>query len=111
MGSLRRALRLWTDLAHRGTGAEPFSVRFTYVCRSEARARRLAAALRRGLACAAAMTTPSSRPRSASWHVHGRTRALPQSLANLQQLSNWLRELAERHQVSLIRLTLARPAA
>lgn len=107
VGSLRSALRLWKDVAHGDTSAEPYSVQFTYTCRSEARAFRVATALRRRLACAAAQIVPSGRSRSELWHVQGRTHAQLQSLPNLEQLSNWLRELAGSHQVSLVRVTLA----
>lgn len=107
VGSLRSALKLWEGVAHGVMSAAPYSVHFTYTCRSEARALRVAAALRRGMACAAAQTVPSSRPLSELWHVQGRSHALPQSLANLEQLSNWLRHLAGSHQVSLVRVTLA----
>ncbi len=106
IGSLRNARRLWEGLARSRTGAGPYSVAFTYACPNEARALRVATALRRRLACAAALAAPSGRPRSELWHVRGRTHALPQSLANIEQISNWLRDLAASHQVTLIRLTL-----
>lgn len=107
IGSLRNAVRLWEGMSFGEQGADPFSIRFTFTCRGESRANRVAAALRRRLACAAAVAVPSSRPASGLWHVQGRTHALPQSLANLEQLSNWLRDLAASHQVSLVRVTLA----
>lgn len=105
IGSLRNARRLWESLPH-GTGT-PICMCFTLACRNEARAVRVATALRRRLTCAAAAIVPSSRPRSELWHVQGRTHALPQSLAVIEQSSNWLRDVAASHQVSLIRLTLA----
>ena len=107
IGSLRRALGLWATAASGSLSAEPSGLQFTFACRSEARATRVATALRRRQACAAARTVPSSRPGSELWHVQGRTHALPQTLANLEQLSNWLRDLAASHQVALVRLTLA----
>jgi hypothetical protein len=105
-GSLRNALKLWTDVAN-DVGAAPYGVRFTFTCRSEARADRVVVALRRRLACASARTMPSGRAGSGLWHVQGRTHPLPQSLANLEQVSNWLRELAGSHQVRLVRVSLA----
>ena len=107
VGSLRSALTLWDDTVRGGTSGAPFSVRFTYTCRSEARAHRVATALRRRLACAAARPVASGRPGSELWHVQGCTHALPQSLGNLGQVSKWLRDLAASHQVSLVRLALA----
>ena len=107
IGSLRKARQLWEGVIDSETMAERYCVSFTYTCRNEARARRVATALRRGMACAAALTVPSGRPGSERWHVQGRTHPLPQSLENLEQLSNWLRELSAKHQVNLIRLTLA----
>ena len=106
IGSLRGARRLWEDAALTQPSSEIYSLQFTYTCRSEARALRVAAALRRRSVCAAAQLIPSSRPGSELWHVQGRTHPAPQSLANLEQLSNWLRDLSESHQVSLVRLTL-----
>ena len=107
VGSLRSALRLWDGTVRGGSSEAPYSVRFTYTCRSEARALRVAGALRRRKACAAARPVASSRPGSQLWHVQGRTHARPQSLASLGQVSNWLRGLAASHQVSLVRLALS----
>ena len=107
IGSLRGARRLWEDAALAEGRSEIYSLHFTYTCRSEARALRVATALRRRSVCASAQLAPSSRPGSELWHVQGRTHPAPQSLANLEQLSNWLRDLSDSHQVSLVRLTLA----
>lgn len=107
IGSLRSALKLWVDVADDTGSAGPYGVQFTFTCRSEARANRVVMALRRRLACAAARTAPSGRAGSELWLVQGRTHPLPQSLANIEQLSNWLRDLAGSHQVRLVRVTLA----
>ena len=106
-GSLQGAMRMWQGLDADPSGAAPFSLHFTYACRSEARARRVAVALRRRMACAAARVVPCGRLRSQVWHVQGGTHAQPQSLPNLEQLSNWLRDVGSAHQVALVRLSLA----
>lgn len=105
-GSLCSALKLWQAVADDGKQTEPYSIHFTFTCGSEARARRVAGALRRRLACAAAQIVPSARSGSTLWHVQGGTHAQRQSLSNLEQLSNWLRDIAASHQIALVRLSL-----
>jgi hypothetical protein len=106
LGSLSGALRIWRTVAAAHRENSPHHFVFTFCCRSESRADRMAGFLRRSLACAMTRVSRGVGADHEAWHVHGSTRREIQSLRSLEQLSTWLRSAAGSHQVDLIRFTL-----
>jgi len=106
LGSLSGALRIWQTVGAAHRENTPHHFVFTFRCRGESRAGRVAGFLERRLACVMTMVSRGVGTDHEAWHVHGSTRREIQSLRSLEQLSTWLREAASSHQVDLIRLTL-----
>lgn len=110
-GSLSGVLRIWQQMHAAPVAEHSRHVAFTFSCQGEARASRVAAFLRRRLACALTMVTPGARDGRGTWLVHGSTHRQIQSLPNLEHLSSWLRKTAHSHQVELVRFALVATAA
>lgn len=100
-GSLVGALALWQSLLAANRHTQPQQLAFGFVCSSESRARRVAAALLRHRACATARVHPTEGKARADWRIEGTTRQEVQSLPNLEGLFTWLTTAAQDHQVTL----------
>ena len=105
-GSLVGALALWRTLLTASEHVIPQQLVFAIACPSEARARRVAAHLRRNRACAQALVKQVDGEVRKDWHVEGATRSEIQSLGNLEHLFTWLRKVARSQQVELLHLRL-----
>lgn len=106
VGSLRGAMDMWLALRAAGRDGVAAPIRFTLLCSSESRARRVAGFLRRRISCH--MTRVQDHPGTgqAAWQVQGSTHAQIQSLTNLEHLWTWLRRAADSHQVDLVEVAV-----
>jgi len=110
-GSLSGLLELWRTLRASGRHTAATPVSFTLSCSGESRATRVAAFLRRRRACAQTRVHHVAGGRRDMWQVHGSISPAIYSLSDLEAIWTWLRRAAQSHQVSLLRITLARTAA
>ncbi len=104
MGSLVGAFHAWQVLVDAADQVEPQHLAFAFSCPSESRARRVAAFLRRRIACETTRVSHVDGRTRDEWRVDGVTRHEIQSLRNLERLFTWLRTAAQSHQVALIGL-------
>jgi hypothetical protein len=81
---------------------------FTLSCWSESRAQRVAAVLRRNRSCRVTRLRQVSGGTRDKWQIYGSMTPAVYSLADLEATWSWLRRTAERHQVDLVRVALAR---
>lgn len=102
VGSLSSVLWLWQNLQP-DTGT--LRVNFTLSCWSESRATRVAGFLRRRLGCKARVHHVAGGSRD-TWHIHGSLHPMTHSLPDLEEAWTWLRQSAQSHQVTLLRITL-----
>ena len=107
MGSLSGSLRMWQGVRPEVQEDVPHHLVFTLSCPSESRANRVAAHLRRSLACAAVQVSRVEAPGVPGWQVRGSTHFEIQTLTRIERLSAWLRRSAGQHQVYLVGLALA----
>lgn len=105
-GSLVSMLRIWQALQAGGHEELPQYVSFALQCTGEARANRLASALRRRLLVKTTLVRHVEDGARDLWQVEGMTHSEPQSLQGLEQVSSWLRAAAVSHQVRLIRMSV-----
>ena len=110
VGSLSAALKVFDAL--RAAEKEKRSIRivFTLSCWSESRAERVASVLRRRRGCRVTRLRQVPGGTRDRWHVYGSLAPEVYSLTDLEATWSWLRRAAERHQVSLVRIALARPS-
>lgn len=106
-GSLSRALSAWQHLQDSGDESGAARVGFTFSCWGESRATRVAAFLRRRRSCAEIRLCHASGGGRETWHVHGSLNPARRALPDLEGIWTWLREAADSHQVTLLRVTLA----
>lgn len=110
-GSLSHALKVWQALLASGREAGSIRIVFTLSCWSESRALRVASFLRRRQACTVNRVRQIRGGSRDRWHLYGSMTPAVHSLADLEGTWSWLRRAAVSHQVSLVRVALARPAA
>lgn len=110
VGSLSAALKVFDVL--RAARREHRSIRivFTISCWSESRARRVASVLRRRPTCRVTRLRQIPGGTRDRWLIYGSLAPSTYSLTDLEATWSWLRRIADRHQVSLVRIALARPA-
>ena len=108
VGSLSAALKVFDAL--RAARREQRSIRvvFTVSCWSESRALRVASVLRRRQNCRVTRLRQIPGGMRDRWHVYGSLAPTTYSLTDLEATWSWLRRIADRHQVSLVRIALAR---
>ena len=108
VGSLSAALKVFDAL--RAAEKEKRSIRivFTLSCWSESKAQRIASVLRRRRGCRVTRLRQVRGGTRDRWHVYGSLAPSVYSLTDLEATWSWLRRAAERHQVSLVRIALAR---
>lgn len=99
-GSLAGASVLWRRLLASRLQSEPQRLGFRLRCSSESDAELLAATLRQrdGASARVHRIESLSQP---GWCIQGETQSEIQSLANLEDLFTWLRQVAHTHQVEL----------
>ena len=109
IGSLSAALKVFDAL--RAAEREKRSIRivFTLSCWSESRATRVASVLRRNRSCRVTRLRQIRGGTRDRWHIYGSLAPAVYSLTDLEATWSWLRRTADRHQVSLVRIALARP--
>jgi hypothetical protein len=110
VGSLSAALKVFDTL--RAAQREHRSIRivFTVSCWSESRARRVASVLRRRQNCRVTRLRQIPGGTRDRWHVYGSMAPSTYSLTDLEGIWTWLRRTTDLHQVSLVRIELARSA-
>ena len=108
VGSLSAALKVFDAL--RAAEKEKRSIRivFTLSCWSESKAQRVASVLRRRRGCRVTRLRQVPGGTRDRWHIYGSLAPAVYSLTDLEAAWSWLRRAAERHQVSLVRIALAR---
>jgi hypothetical protein len=104
-GSLSRALTAWQTLKDSGDSGST-RVNFTLSCFGESRATRVVGLLRRRRSCTNIQVHQVSGARRDTWHVHGSLDPAIRALADLEAIWTWLREAADSHQVTLLRIAL-----
>ena len=103
VGSLSSILRLWQTLQS-DTGT--LCINFTLSCWSESRANRVAGFLRRRMGCKDARVHHVAGGGRDTWHIHGSMHPMVHSLPDVEEAWTWLRQSAQSHQVTLLRITL-----
>ena len=108
IGSLSAALKVFDALRAAEREKKKIRIVFTLSCWSESRAQRVAAVLRRNRSCRVTRLRQVSGGTRDKWQIYGSMTPAVYSLADLEATWSWLRRTAERHQVDLMRVALAR---
>lgn len=110
VGSLSAALKVFDALRAAEREKRPIRIVFTLSCWSESRALRVASVLRRRRGCRVTRLRQIRGGTRDRWHVYGSLAPSVYSLTDLEETWSWLRRVGDRHQVSLVRIALARGA-
>ena len=110
VGSLSAALKVFDALRAAEREKREIRIVFTLSCWSEARALRVASVLRRRQNCRVTRLRQVRGGTRDRWHIYGSLSPAVYSLTDLEETWSWLRRTADRHQVSLVRIALARVA-